>query len=194
MPSFASYGPAKLSALVAYLRTLQGRSKETPLPGDPTRGKILFFGKGKCAECHMVSGQGGFFARDLTAYAAGMDADKVRTAIVNPNKDLDPRRGLVTIILPDSTSLSGVARNEDRSDGGAEVRMTKDESRMTKEIRNLKSEATTPRALTISWSDVLRHSFDILSTFVIRNSSLSRAMIQMRNSECGVRRQPTTYH
>ena len=113
MPSFASYGPAKLSALVAYLRTLQGRSKKDLLPGSPAQGKILFFGKAKCAECHMVSGQGGFFARDLTAYAAGMDADKVRAAVVNPDKDLDPRRGLVTVTLVDSAVLSGLARNED---------------------------------------------------------------------------------
>src|SRR5262249_51804965 len=39
MPSFASYGPARLSALIAYLRTLQGHRKETPLPGDPARGR-----------------------------------------------------------------------------------------------------------------------------------------------------------
>jgi len=113
MPSFASYGDAKLSELVAYLRTLQGRSREMPLPGDPARGKTLFFGKAKCAECHMVSGQGGFFAQDLTAYAARMGADAVRAAVVNPNKDLDPRRGLLTVILTNSTTLSGVARNED---------------------------------------------------------------------------------
>jgi cytochrome c oxidase cbb3-type subunit III len=113
MPSFASYGPAKLSALVAYLRTLQGCGRETPLPGDAVRGKILFFGKAKCAECHMVSGQGGNFARDLSAYATSMGPDEVRAVIVNPNRDLDPRRGLVKVILADSTVLSGVARNED---------------------------------------------------------------------------------
>ena len=113
MPSFASYGPAKLSALVAYLRTLQGHRKETPLPGDPARGKDLFFGKAKCAECHMVSGQGGFFAQDLTAYAARTGAEAVLAAIVNPSKNLDPRRGLVTVTLVDSTTLFGIARNED---------------------------------------------------------------------------------
>src|SRR5215831_7739778 len=113
MPSFASYGPVKLSALVAYLRTLQGRRKETPLPGDPARGKDLFFGKAKCAECHMVSGQGGFFAQDLTTYAAGIGTEEVRAAIVKPDKNLDPRRGLVTVIFGDSTKLSGMARNED---------------------------------------------------------------------------------
>jgi len=113
MPSFASYSPAKLAALVAYLRKLQGGRKEVPLPGDPARGKDLFFGKAKCAECHLVGGEGGFFAQDLTAYAARMGAEEVRAVIVNPNKGLDPRRGLVTVILADSTSLSGMARNED---------------------------------------------------------------------------------
>jgi putative heme-binding domain-containing protein len=113
MPSFASYGPAKLSALVAYLRELQGRNKETPLFGDPARGKALFFGKAKCAACHMLNGQGGFFGEDLTGYAARMGANGARAAIVNPNKDLDPRRGLVTVTLADSSSFSGLARNED---------------------------------------------------------------------------------
>ena len=85
MPSFASYGPAKLSALVIYLRMLQGGHKESPLPGDPARGKELFFGKAKCAECHMVSSQGGFFAEDLSGFATRLGADEVRRVIVNPN-------------------------------------------------------------------------------------------------------------
>ena len=61
----------------------------------------------------MVAGQGGFFAEDLTSYAARLDADEVRASIRNPDKDLDPRRGMVNVILRDSTTLSGVARNED---------------------------------------------------------------------------------
>jgi len=113
MPSFASYGPDRLSALVAYLRTLQGRGKEAALPGDPARGKVLFFGKAKCSECHMAGGRGGFFAQDLTTYAGRMTADEVRSAIVKPNKDLDPRHGLLTVTLADSTTLTGMARNED---------------------------------------------------------------------------------
>ncbi|HKW64085.1 MAG TPA: c-type cytochrome [Candidatus Acidoferrum sp.] len=113
MPSFASYGSARLSALVAYLRVLQGRSKMLLLPGDPARGKTLFLGKAKCAECHMISGQGGFLGQDLTSYAARMGVDDIRSSIVNPERGLDPRRGLVTVILTDSTTFSGIARNED---------------------------------------------------------------------------------
>jgi putative heme-binding domain-containing protein len=113
MPSFASFAPARLSGLVSYLRSLQGRSKRLPLPGDPVRGKALFFGKAKCAECHMIGGQGGFFGQDLTSYATRMSVDDIRSVVVSPNKDLDPRRGLVTVMLADSTTLSGLPRNED---------------------------------------------------------------------------------
>ena len=113
MPSFASQGATRLSALVAYLRMLQGSSKGAPLPGDPERGKALFYGAARCSQCHMVNGQGGFYGADLTAYAARISADEVRAAIVDPNKDLDPRRGLVTVSLADSTTLVGLLRNQD---------------------------------------------------------------------------------
>jgi putative heme-binding domain-containing protein len=61
----------------------------------------------------MVSGQGGFFGQDLTSYASRMNADEVRNRITNPDKDLDARRGMVSVVLTDSSKFSGVARSED---------------------------------------------------------------------------------
>lgn len=113
MPGFASFGAGKVSALLAYLRMLQGRGRSASLPGEPNRGKILFFGKVGCSECHVVSGQGGVCASDLTTYAARLSADEVRIRIVNPDKDLDPRRGMVDVVLRDSKTISGFPRNED---------------------------------------------------------------------------------
>jgi cytochrome c oxidase cbb3-type subunit III len=113
MPAFASYGAVRLSSLVAYLRELQGGGQVASLPGSPAQGKTLFFGRAKCSECHSLAGQGGFFAQDLTAFGAGMSAGDVRIAIVRPNQDLDPRRGLITVNLSDSATLTGVARSED---------------------------------------------------------------------------------
>lgn len=113
MPAFSALGDARIAALVAYLRTLQGHGDETPVPGDSASGKALFFGKAKCASCHMVGGQGGFFAQDLTSYASRMNADEVHARIVNPDKDLDARRGMVTVILADSSKFSGMVRGED---------------------------------------------------------------------------------
>ncbi len=113
MPSFASFGTEKLVSLVAYLRTLQGQGKVEPLPGDPAAGKILFFGKAKCADCHAIGGQGGFWGPELTTYSTRMNADEVRGRIVNPGKDFDLRRGLVDVTMANSTTISGLVRNED---------------------------------------------------------------------------------
>lgn len=113
MPSFANYGPERLAALVDYLRTLQGRGITVKLPGNPERGKTLFFGKAKCADCHMVGGKGGFWGQDLTKYGGKREANDIRAAILNPDKDRDPRRGLVTVVLNDSRRVSGLVRNED---------------------------------------------------------------------------------
>ncbi len=113
MPAFGAYGEKQLSALVAYVRVLQGGGKQTALAGDPSAGKALFFGKAKCSECHMAEGKGGFFASDLSGYAGTKSADEVRTAIVAPNKSRDPRGGLVRVKVADSTVLTGMPRNED---------------------------------------------------------------------------------
>jgi cytochrome c oxidase cbb3-type subunit III len=113
MPPFASFGTRRIAALVSYLRSLQGVRTEAKLPGNPARGKNLFFGKANCSQCHMVSGQGGFWGQDLTRYGGKRGAAEILAVISNPNKDLDPRRGLVTVELADSTRLTGLARNED---------------------------------------------------------------------------------
>jgi cytochrome c oxidase cbb3-type subunit III len=113
MPSFAAFGNSQIAALVAYLRKLQGVGDETPLPGDFANGKTLFFGTAKCSSCHMANGQGGFFGKDLTFYASRMNADEVRTRVVAPDKYLDARHGMVTVVLSDSVTISGMVRNED---------------------------------------------------------------------------------
>jgi len=113
MPSFGAYGERQILALVAYLRVLQGSGQKTALAGDPSAGKSLFLGKAKCSDCHMVAGKGGFFASDLGAYANLKSADDVRAAILSPNRNRDPRSGLVTVRMADQSVLTGMLRNED---------------------------------------------------------------------------------
>jgi len=113
MPSFRFLDAKTRNELVAHLRTLQGATKMAKLPGDARRGREIFFHKGGCANCHMVRGEGGFFASDLGGYARGRSQDSVRDAIVAPNRDLDPRRRTVVATLTNGTSLEGIARNED---------------------------------------------------------------------------------
>src|SRR5579864_3038416 len=86
MPPFAALGPAKLSALLSYIRSLQGKGAAMPVSGNTKRGKELFWGKAGCSECHMVNGAGGFLGRDLSKYGENHSVAEIHTAIVDPEK------------------------------------------------------------------------------------------------------------
>lgn len=113
MPSFDHLGDPALRSIASYLRTLQGNSVAATLPGNPKRGMDLFFGKGECSRCHMIRGEGGFFASDLSDYSRGRSPEVIRDAIVSPNRNLDPRKRTVVVILPGGKEIEGIARNED---------------------------------------------------------------------------------
>lgn len=113
MPSFATLGPAAIKSIVVYLRILQGRVGTAPVNGNPDRGKELFFGRAKCSDCHMVRGDGGFLGPDLSTYSGSHSPDRVRQAIVDANRDVDPKTETVTVVTRDGRELVGLARNED---------------------------------------------------------------------------------
>jgi cytochrome c oxidase cbb3-type subunit 3 len=113
MPAFGSLGSAKLSALLAHLRTLQGKGSAAAIPGDPQKGQCLFFGTARCSECHMVHGEGGFLSADLSAYAGNLASSEIRSAITKPGGDSSEPRTLVTATLRDGQVLEGIVRNED---------------------------------------------------------------------------------
>jgi cytochrome c oxidase cbb3-type subunit III len=113
MPAFHSLSQTERQAVVKHLRTLQGRRKTSALPENPEEGKSIFFGKAHCADCHMISGQGGFMGSDLSSYASGKSAQQIRDAILNPAADPDPRTKVAVVVTRDGTKLSGIIRNED---------------------------------------------------------------------------------
>ena len=113
MPPFASLGAAKLNAVLAYLRLLEGKGASIELPGDPQKGKALFSGKARCSACHMVSGVGGFFGRDLTLYGANLSPKEIHNNIVNQHEGIGYANKTAVITMRDSQKLSGIIRNED---------------------------------------------------------------------------------
>ena len=114
MPAFASkFNPDQIAAIVDHVRVLQGRHQQVPIAGDPEKGKALFFGKAKCSECHMLAGKGGFLGADLSNYGGSHSSAETHDAILNPNKGLDPRTGIVIVTTRDNHTYSGMLRNED---------------------------------------------------------------------------------
>lgn len=114
MPAFGStFSNEQINSVVSYLRVLQGVQGTAKLPGDPDAGKALFYGAAGCAQCHMVEGQGGFIGPDLSSYAARHTVDEIRTAITDPNRNLDPREMPVRVTTKDGKTYSGIPRNQD---------------------------------------------------------------------------------
>ncbi len=113
MPAFRSLSIARTQAVLLHLRSLQGRATAEPLPGDPERGRGLFFGRAECSKCHMAHGEGGFIGSDLSSYARGKSAEDIRSDVTDPDKNLDPRKRAVTVTTMNGRTQTGMARNED---------------------------------------------------------------------------------
>jgi putative heme-binding domain-containing protein len=113
MPSFAYLGDQKIADVVAYLRILQGKGSVEKIVGDPKAGRAIFFGSGSCSNCHMVHGEGGFIAADLSNYGDGLKAEAVRAGITNPDRNLAPTSRVVEILTLRGEQVEGMARAED---------------------------------------------------------------------------------
>ncbi len=113
MPPFQMLGQDKVRAVISYLRVLQGKQAARSLPGDATRGRQIFFGKGQCSTCHMIYGEGGFLGPDLSTYGPSTSAQTILDTILS--RDRVAATGYRTAIVTTRTSrrFEGVIRNED---------------------------------------------------------------------------------
>jgi len=61
----------------------------------------------------MINGAGGFLGADLSPYASKASIEDIRSAITDPNKDLDPQARTVLVTTREGRKFTGIARNED---------------------------------------------------------------------------------
>jgi cytochrome c oxidase cbb3-type subunit III len=113
MPAFSSLKQQEVADVVSYLRLLQGRGDIVKLPGDPTQGQALFFGKGKCSDCHMVSGKGGFIGSDLSFYGVDAKPDRIRAIILDPDKNLPAEQKATTVVTRTGQKFTGMLKVND---------------------------------------------------------------------------------
>jgi cytochrome c oxidase cbb3-type subunit 3 len=113
MPAFGWLGQQKLTDIVQYLRTLQGRQIDIKLPGNPKGGEALFFGKARCSECHMVNGKGGFIGSDLSLYGVDESAGQIRSVILDPERNLPPQKKATTVVTHTGQKFTGMLKVDD---------------------------------------------------------------------------------
>lgn len=113
MPAFHRLSAPQIGSLVSYLRILQGKLDARTAPGDATRGKEIFFGKGECSTCHTISGSGGFLGPDLSDYGSAMSAKAIREEIVRTERIEAAGYRSAVLTTRGGDRLEGVIRNED---------------------------------------------------------------------------------
>ena len=115
MPPFNSLGDLKLRSILDYLRFLQAKSETRSNTGNPVLGQQIFFGKGGCADCHAMHGEGHFLSTDLSDFACDHDANDIRVVIASPQEQEAAPRGLARVMTNSGQQFAGVIRNESNS-------------------------------------------------------------------------------
>jgi len=98
--------------IVAYIRNLRGTASDSFVPGDPDRGAMLFQGKGRCQQCHMIRGQGGTIGPDLSSIGAQVTLKHLVESLTQ-EQPIPTGYRPVKVITQNGEAVEGVAKNED---------------------------------------------------------------------------------
>lgn len=112
MPPF-QFQPAELDAVVAYIRSGFDLSGAPFTVGDAQRGKAVYDGKGGCAACHRVRGNGPRSAPDLTDIGVMRRPATIQRTILEPTAVMQPIHRPVRIVMRDGRTILGRRLNED---------------------------------------------------------------------------------
>jgi putative heme-binding domain-containing protein len=97
--------------ITAFVRSLTAPAVDSPGPGDPKAGEILFFGKAGCAGCHMIRGKGGYLGPDLSNAGLLNYAAQLRKGLLEPNVQITDGFDPVRVTMQDGNVIEGVAKN-----------------------------------------------------------------------------------
>src|SRR5437867_3105558 len=104
---------AEIWQLVAFIRSLGGGGDQPAVPGNPERGEALFFGKARCATCHMIRGKGSPFGPELSNIGTVRSAAAIRHSILEPDAEIADGFAGARLKLKSGSTIEGVIRNED---------------------------------------------------------------------------------
>jgi putative heme-binding domain-containing protein len=112
MPGAGAMSDHEVRQAAAYVRSL-GKLPMKPVPGDPVRGAEIYRGKGNCAACHSIMGEGGTAGPDLSTIGAARSASHLHESLVDPQAAVPEGYLLVTVIPNNGPGVTGLRVNED---------------------------------------------------------------------------------
>ncbi len=121
MPS-SQLPSSQLAQLAAFVKTL-GSIPPERVPGDAFRGAALYAGRGACASCHTLRGEGRAFGPDLTSIGRLRSAAHLRRSLTDPAAEVPqssvPYRSDVS--LPENFLFVRATTRDGRTFAGARL-------------------------------------------------------------------------
>ena len=108
-----AYNAAELTGLVAFIRTMGDVDPGTLTVGDAVRGQAVYNGKGDCASCHRIRGQGSRLAPDLTDVGSVRSAGALERSLLDPTGAMLPKNRSIRAVTQDGRTVTGRRINED---------------------------------------------------------------------------------
>jgi putative heme-binding domain-containing protein len=112
MPAF-TLSEAEMDGVIAFIRSGLDQRGVTFRLGDAARGRAVFNGKGACASCHRVAGNGARTAPDLTDIGFLRRPGQLFTSLTEPIRATLPINRPITLLLRDGRTLKGRRYDED---------------------------------------------------------------------------------
>ncbi|MGH9328503.1 MAG: PQQ-dependent dehydrogenase, methanol/ethanol family [Terriglobia bacterium] len=109
MPAFGRLSAEEIWDVVSFLRSLTP-PPAGPIPGNPAAGEKLFWGEAGCGQCHTVGNRGKYIGPDLSRIGQERSLVYLRQSIVDPNADISPGYGTVSVVTRDGRQIEGVER------------------------------------------------------------------------------------
>lgn len=111
MPGNPGMSAEQIDQIVAYLRSLG--SVDAAASGDAARGAALFAGKGACADCHRIAGQGSRLGPDLSAVGRLRSAAELEVSLRAPERVVLPMHRFYRVVTRSGDAVSGRLLNQD---------------------------------------------------------------------------------
>lgn len=107
------FDAAEMAGIVAYVRNLNAFDRGSVRTGDAARGRAVYEGKGGCARCHRIGGQGSRVAPDLSDIGAVRSAGSLHRSLTDPSSQMMPINRPVRAVTADGKVINGRRLNED---------------------------------------------------------------------------------
>jgi cytochrome c oxidase cbb3-type subunit III len=101
----------KIWQLLAYVTSLSAPAFESPVPGDPEAGRLIFYGKAGCADCHTILGRGHFWGPDLSNIGMTRSLKQLHDALLEPASRSRVGYQGVVVTTRGGEVVNGILRN-----------------------------------------------------------------------------------